>query len=837
MSTENEDQLKENVDPAETVSERNEVDWLKEEIRKFAGLVNDSSVRLHVQAYTQLVKVINHVEAVPEPFIKGIVKLAVNAAVLRYCHQASFKSIAGTAIPPLKWILQRFPQVAEAVVPELVSALGTLAFYCCASGKACGIFEKKLRLLISNDEQARRLKEGITEVGKDASSAKKMVCLMAFLLKVQADVDRTLYLDVFSKAILFPKSKPEGFVIDYCGARLSSISASEFRDQLLPNIKKSLLRSPEVALFGVVKAIQSSEHPLDEFVNDLLKGLTSSVTSTSDELRNTAIAGVAAFTIKAEAATVEKIVNYLFEQLTVAKSSEQRVSILEGIANCADAKNASSSALEKVANSVVVKTTSPDKEAHENVVAAQWNTAFSWARRLRNDSTSLISAFKSAPLILSAVRHIGYRTLAKIFTRCGMKALPAESEKQLWQECEAVLKEPLQFLSLYLLLMESSNAGTANHTKLWEKISGYDGMLKDRALSAMSTDDAFAWIDLTEKMILERPISNAVSTGSYPPMCMKSLTILLFWPHWQVRKRSSLALERILTVEESHFAEALADTIFTETVNGFVDQTLRKVMHSNQDPSSFTVPGEWYVQVLRLLLTPKGPELDKLAIHTLLLASLQRLVEVDGSVWLRWMHGQTSTSQLKQSSVFKETAINLVLHCPDRSVRDNALITLVALNHPSLRDGLWSYIEKSIAEIDVGEYVRIPERHVLIYQCSEGHLYNTEVLELYESEPTLIFSDEGEITYNMRRENKAYSFRDQVAEMQLRRELAEKKRKEGKLTAAQKQVMEKELAKEKEIRDEMRQKYVVAEAKLDEARAMVAADHVGAMARFVHVVN
>lgn len=36
-----------------------------------------------------------------------------------------------------------------------------------------------------------------------------------------------------------------------------------------------------------------------------------------------------------------------------------------------------------------------------------------------------------------------------------------------------------------------------------------------------------------------------------------------------------------------------------------------------------------------------------------------------------------------------------------------------------------------------------------------------------------------------------------------------------------------------EIRDEMRQMYTVAEAKLDEARAMVAADHQGAFARWV----
>lgn len=84
---------------------------------------------------------------------------------------------------------------------------------------------------------------------------------------------------------------------------------------------------------------------------------------------------------------------------------------------------------------------------------------------------------------------------------------------------------------------------------------------------------------------------------------------------------------------------------------------------------SWQVPGEWYVSTLRLLLTPKEPELDKLAIHTLLLASVQRLVEVDGSVWLRWVHEHRESKTWQASEVFRETAIQNVLQCKDRGVR------------------------------------------------------------------------------------------------------------------------------------------------------------------------
>ncbi|VDK45992.1 unnamed protein product, partial [Cylicostephanus goldi] len=572
-------------------------------------------------------------------------------------------SIGCVAIPPAKWLLHLIPRVPDAVLPEIISALGNLSFYCCASPKASKILKRKLMLACRNKELAKRICYGINEVSKDASSAKKITCLMSMLSVVCDGLDHALFLDVFSKSVLLPKVRAEQFVIDSCKEALGQISESTFSDTLLPNMKKSLLRSPEVAIFGVVKILESATFPLDKYSNDLIKGLGALLGSSSDELRDAAIDGIVAIANLAEAPVVEKIVNYLLEQLSAAKTSEQRVAFLDGVAKCAKAKNANPDALEKIAANIVSKLTVPDKEAHENVVAAQWKASTIWARRLNNNSPALVSAFKNAPQLPIPVRHIGYRSLANIFTSRDMKSLPAEAEKQLWQELDNSAKEPLQFISLASLLLKSCESGTPNHTKVWSKVTKYDSILKDKPLGSICADDAIAWIDLLEKSILERPFSD--TPGSYPPFLLKTLTLLMFWPDWQVRRRASLAVERILVIEESYFAETLADVIFLETISGFIDQTLRKVRSSHPDPSTFTVPGEWYVQAVRLLLTPKGPELEKLAIHTLLLASLPRLVEVDGSVWLRWVHSQADSSRWKESDVFRKTAIDRVLQCPD----------------------------------------------------------------------------------------------------------------------------------------------------------------------------
>lgn len=74
---------------------------------------------------------------------------------------------------------------------------------------------------------------------------------------------------------------------------------------------------------------------------------------------------------------------------------------------------------------------------------------------------------------------------------------------------------------------------------------------------------------------------------------------------------------------------------------------------------------------------------------------------------------------------------------------------------------------------------------------------------------TIIFcSDDTNSAMNLKRESKAYSYKDQLEELQLRRELEEKKRKEGKIkepqyTPKQLEAIKNQKSKEQAIRNRL----------------------------------
>lgn len=55
-------------------------------------------------------------------------------------------------------------------------------------------------------------------------------------------------LDLYMKSVLMSKTKPQQHILDKSGALLRHISHSEFKEQLLPTLQKTMLRSPENAM-------------------------------------------------------------------------------------------------------------------------------------------------------------------------------------------------------------------------------------------------------------------------------------------------------------------------------------------------------------------------------------------------------------------------------------------------------------------------------------------------------------------------------------------------------------------------------------------------------------
>ena len=97
------------------------------------------------------------------------------------------------------------------------------------------------------------------------------------------------------------------------------------------------------------------------------------------------------------------------------------------------------------------------------------------------------------------------------------------------------------------------------------------------------------------------------------------------------------------------------------------------------------------------------------------------------------------------------------------------------------------------------------DRELLAATVADYQTYLTPAGELYDKSIIESMKDNNAAGGNVRRENKAYSYKEQMEEIALRKELEEKKRREGKLkapelTLKQKEVMKAQLEKEATIR-------------------------------------
>ena len=122
-----------------------------------------------------------------------------------------------------------------------------------------------------------------------------------------------------------------------------------------------------------------------------------------------------------------------------------------------------------------------------------------------------------------------------------------------------------------------------------------------------------------------------------------------------------------------------------------------------------------------------------------------------------------------------------------------AVGTLTAANPEAVVPNL----VKTLREVLRGTNINISVEDYETYLAPDGELFDKGVLESIQNER--------DSTMNMKRESKAYSYKEQMEELALRKEIEEKKRREGrlvepKLTPKQKELLSAQLEKERKTR-------------------------------------
>lgn len=221
------------------------------------------------------------------------------------------------------------------------------------------------------------------------------------------------------------------------------------------------------------------------------------------------------------------------------------------------------------------------------------------------------------------------------------------------------------------------------------------------------------------------------------------------------------------------------------------------IQNESEDGSKGDISGKVYVDaILTVCYGSKDPEdAADLAMKSFLCCHHQLVVSVDPRLWVKLlMHNNLQPAKFveENSSAFIQM---LIVNFHNGPCHYNALKTLLAVDTSCI---LPAVIESSAAKLSNPDILSVSQTDYMIFLAPEGELYDKSVVSSDTNEGILNAK-------NMKRESKAYSYKEQVEEMQLRKELAEKRKKKGvkdepEMSQKQKEAKRLQLEKETAIR-------------------------------------
>uniref|UniRef100_A0A2K5H876 TOG domain-containing protein n=1 Tax=Colobus angolensis palliatus TaxID=336983 RepID=A0A2K5H876_COLAP len=626
---------------------------------------------------------------------------------------------------------------------------------------------------------------------------------------------KSALLDFYMKNILMSKVKPPKYLLDSCAPLLRYLSHSEFKDLILPTIQKSLLRSPENVIETISSLLASVTLDLSQYAMDIVKGLAGHLKSNSPRLMDEAVLALRNLARQcSDSSAMESLTKHLFAILGGSEGKltviAQKMSVLSGIGSVSH--HVVSGPSSQVLNGIVAELFIPflQQEVHEGTLVHAVSVLALWCNRFTTEvPKKLTEWFKKAFSLktsTSAVRHAylqcmlaSYRGDTLLQALDLLPLLIQTVEKAASQSTQVpTVTEGVAAALLLLKLSVADSQAEAKLSSFWQLIvDEKKQVFTSEKFLLMASEDALCTVlHLTERLFLDHPHR---LTGNKVQQYHRALVAVLLSRTWHVRRQAQQTVRKLLS---SLGGFKLAHGLLEELKTVLSSHKVLPLEALVTDAGEVTEAGKAYVppRVLQEALCVisgvpglKGDVTDteQLAQEMLIISHHPSLVAVQSGLWPALLARMKIDPEAFITRHLDQIIPRITTQSPLNQSSMNAMGSLSILSPDRVLPQLISTITASVQNPALRLVTR---EEFAIMQTPAGELYDKSIIQSAQQDSIK--------KANMKRENKAYSFKEQIIELELKEEIKKKKgiKEEVQLTSKQKEMLQAQLDREAQVR-------------------------------------
>uniref|UniRef100_A0A6Q2ZCD7 TOG domain-containing protein n=1 Tax=Esox lucius TaxID=8010 RepID=A0A6Q2ZCD7_ESOLU len=626
---------------------------------------------------------------------------------------------------------------------------------------------------------------------------------------------KSALLDLYVKTVLMSKTRPHQHILEKSGSLLRHVSHSEFRDLVLPAVQKAMLRSPENALQTVSCLLASVTLDLSQYAMDIGKGIASQLKANNPQLMEQAVQAMQNLVQQcSDPSAVQDVVTHLFSILGGSEGKltvvAQKITVLSGIGSCSH--HAASGTSSQTLSSAVAVLFIPylQQEVHEGTLVHAVSVLSQWTGRLTVEvPKALLDWLKKAFTLkasTSAVRHAYLQAMLGAFKgdTLGQASdlvplLLQTVEKAATQNSQlSLLSEAVAAAVLLSRLSLLQNQTEAKYAGFWTLILDEKKPLftTEKFLCQASEEALCTVIQLCERLFLDQ--SHRLTNGK-SQMYHRATVAVLLSRSWRVRKRAQQTVRKLLSsLGGSSLAHGLLGELRVVINKHKVlpQEVLLAESGELSEAGKAYTPPRILLEALNVVCSVAAQwndptEADKMAMEMIIVSHHPSIVEARPGIW-----PQLLSSMNINANEFIDKNLNDILprlleaNADNEAVR-NAVGALSGLSPVKLLPRVMGNVTQSLSN---SALLQVTRQEYAIMLTPEGELYDKSIIQSAQQESTK--------KANMKRENKAYSYKEQIIELELQEEIKRKKgiKDEVQLTSKQKEMMQAQLEKESSIR-------------------------------------